>query len=48
MTTLASFDSFSWDVLKHPAYNPELTPSDFYLLISSKIHIAENDKEYNN
>ena len=41
-------DSFSWEVLDHPPYNLDLTPSDFYLYQYLKRHLDGNhynDKE---
>jgi hypothetical protein len=32
--------SFNWEVLEHPAHSPDLAPSDFYLFLHLKIHLA--------
>ncbi|GFU67929.1 histone-lysine N-methyltransferase SETMAR [Trichonephila clavipes] len=40
---------FGWDVIGHPSYSPDLTPSDFHLFLHLKSFLAgkhfNNDKE---
>ena len=33
-------ESFGWDVLNHPAYSPDLAPSDYHLFTSLKMHMG--------
>ena len=39
--TQAKLKEFGWEVLAHPAYSPDLAPSDYGLFISLKDRIAE-------
>ena len=32
--------SFKWEVLQHPPYSPDLTPSDFHLFGPLKQHLS--------
>lgn len=36
----ARLDSFGWDILNHPAYSPDLAPSDFHLFTFLKTYIS--------
>lgn len=38
--TKACLNSFSWQILNHPAYFIDLMPSDFYLFIFLKTHMT--------
>ena len=38
--TTALLEKFKWDILDHPPYNPDLTPSDFHLFLHLKKHLA--------
>jgi len=33
-------DEFHWDTFDHPPYSPDLAPSDFYLFLKMKGHLA--------
>jgi histone-lysine N-methyltransferase SETMAR len=33
-------DEFHWDTPDHPPYSPDLAPSDFYLFLKMKEHLA--------
>ena len=33
-------DEFHWDTFDHPPYSPDLAPSDFYLFLKKKEHLA--------
>ena len=33
-------DEFHWDTFDHPPYSPDLAPSDFYLFLKMKEHLA--------
>ena len=33
-------DEFHWDTFDHPPYIPDLAPSDFYLFLKKKEHLA--------
>ena len=33
-------DEFHWDTFDHPPYGPDLAPSDFYLFLKTKKHLA--------
>ena len=33
-------DEFHWDTFGHPPYSPDLAPSDFYLFLKMKGHLA--------
>ena len=38
--TTATLRSFKWEVLQHPPYSPDLTPSDFHLFGPLKHHLS--------
>ena len=42
-------DYFHWYIFEHPPYNPDLTPSNFFLFPKMKEHLAgkrfENDED---
>jgi len=38
--TTATLRSFKWEVLQHPPYNPDLSPSDFHLFGPLKHHLS--------
>ena len=38
--TTVMLRSFKWEVLQHPPYSPDLTPSDFHLLGPLKHHLS--------
>ncbi|KAG5310262.1 SETMR methyltransferase, partial [Pseudoatta argentina] len=48
-STTALLNQFSWDVLTHPPYSPDLAPSDYHLFTKLKESLAEkrfqNDEE---
>ena len=33
-------EQFHWDIFEHPSYSPDLAPSDFFLSLKMKEHIA--------
>ena len=33
-------EKLNWDILGHPPYNPDLAPSDFFLISKMKEHLA--------
>jgi histone-lysine N-methyltransferase SETMAR len=45
--TASLLQEFSWEVFNHPAYSPDLAPSDFHLFLHlNKFHQRfENDRE---
>ena len=44
VTTVQKLMEFSWDVLPHPSYSPDLAPSDFHLFRS--LQNSLNGKNY--
>jgi len=38
--TTALLEKFKWDILDHPPYSPDLTPSDFHLFLHLMKHLA--------
>ena len=39
------FKQFHWDIFEHPPYNPDLTPSDFFLFPKMKKHFANDEDQ---
>ncbi|KAG5311295.1 SETMR methyltransferase, partial [Acromyrmex insinuator] len=39
-STTALLNQFSWDVLTHPPYSPDLAPSDYHLFTKLKESLA--------
>ncbi len=41
--TVSLIKSFKWNIVNHPAYSPDLAPSDYHLFPNMKSHFAGSD-----